>query len=241
MMTEAEKPSGVDEPNWMDCDICQQRLEGDIHLIRPRLEKLEEAGPAKKSRRKGLMRCPDCHTFYVEIAEFNTDEPHLIQTSLTQTSDENAYQLMSGKKTQKAKEWLDELGGKPGDAASSGEEPYDPANPAWKACGICRDLPYYEGYDAFSDGSFNEGFSRLEKLELFRRGRGNQVTIKGLHRCPDCHTFYLEEGENDTNHFASYLLSMGRITPDEAHQYLTGKGSGMKRRWLDDLLRMWKS
>lgn len=117
------------------------------------------------------------------------------------------------------------------------------ANSVWKDCEICRDLPEGDWYDGFSSGKISAGFSRLEKLDMERfrekivryKNFEERLTIIGLRRCPLCHTFYLETGENDTQHYASYLMSIDRIEDDEAFRELSARRSKKAKEWLRDL------
>ena len=80
----------------------------------------------------------------------------------------------------------------------------------WQSCEMCSKQPSGDSYDVFQGDGYKADYSHLESPADSIEQRIDMLLKLNLHRCPICHTFYLESGESDPHHF---FENAGAIIP----------------------------
>jgi hypothetical protein len=110
------------------------------------------------------------------------------------------------------------------------EKPPAPDEPAWKACEVCSEIISLKNSSLPAQ---HDDFSHMEKRSLRELGKKD---VLGLMHCPHCHTFYLEEGLSDSNHWYSYNVYVDPLDDDEALRWLSRLEPGSTKEWLAHLV-----
>lgn len=107
-MTSSQDPPETEVPRWKNCEICLDYEDKNKCFDDSRLELLDDPGPDDTTNIRGLMRCPICHTFYLEFAE---SDPHhyMYDVAFERISDKKARRKLALIHSERAWELLVDL------------------------------------------------------------------------------------------------------------------------------------